>query len=319
MKVMHMPPGSPVNGGEGFDILLGFTWMLNREMSLWHERGSDGVITPGLRFPNRSGGGHSLIPYISHWDRSRSEIQAFTITSLEHNVVDNFWSPILRHGSGDADVLSSEGAEAPLSHTTKNFDEIGECILPPLSPDLRDRLDAIDRENAHALRNLHHRNDFEISDEDKLSYRDTCTEAYHRRLHDWPDSVGHLCQGEMQNTSTTEEYLRRTSDSASQHVAQIRLARRNQRSDQTHGYQWQPAERDSNSDATVKQMTDTHVDFWTTPDSSGRNLGSLDDDSFLKMHKKFFENLRNPARNRRAGLMRQFCLGQLDSISMLHH
>ena len=33
---------------------------------------------------------------------------------------------------------------------------------------------------------------------------------------------------------------------------------------------------------TVKQLTDTHVDFWTTPDSSGRNLGSLDDDSFLK-------------------------------------
>jgi hypothetical protein len=67
MKVMHMPLGSPVNGGEGFDILLGFTWMLNREMSLWHERGSDGVITPGLRFPNRSGGGtHTLIPYISH-------------------------------------------------------------------------------------------------------------------------------------------------------------------------------------------------------------------------------------------------------------
>ena len=27
----------------------------------------------------------------------------------------------------------------------------------------------------------------------------------------------------------------------------------------------------------------------------------------------FFENLRNPARNRRAGLMRQFCSGQLDS------
>jgi hypothetical protein len=221
MKVMHMPPGSPVDGGEGFDILLGFTWMLNREMSLWHERGSDGVITPGLRFPNRSGGGHTLISYISHWDRSRSEIQAFTITSLEHNVVDNFWSPILRHGSGDVDVFGLEGAEAPLSHTTKNFDEVVECILPPLSLDLRDRLDAVDRENAHALRNLHHKNDFEISDEDKLSYHDTCTEAYHRRLHDWLDSVGHLCRGEMQNTSTTEEYLRRTSDSASQHVAQI--------------------------------------------------------------------------------------------------
>jgi hypothetical protein len=29
---------------------------------------------------------------------------------------------------------------------------------------------------------------------------------------------------------------------------------------------------------------------------------------------KFFpENLRNPARSRRAGLMRQFCPGQLDS------
>jgi hypothetical protein len=27
----------------------------------------------------------------------------------------------------------------------------------------------------------------------------------------------------------------------------------------------------------------------------------------------FFENLRNPARDRRAGLMRQFCSGQLDS------
>ena len=280
MKVMHMPPGSPVNGGEGFDILLGFTWMLNREMSLWHERGADGVITPGLRFPNRSGGGtHTLIPYISHWDRSRSEIQAFTITSLEHNVVNNYWSPVLRHGSGDVDVLISEGAEAPLSHTTENFEEIDECNLPSLSPDLRDRLDAVDRENAHALRNLHRPDDFEISDEDKLTYRDTCTDAYHTRLHDWPGTVGHLCRGVMQATSTTEEYLRRTSDSASQHVAQIRLARRNQR-DQAPGYRWQPAERDSG--AVIDKLTDTHVDFWTTPDSSGRNLGSLDDESFLK-------------------------------------
>ena len=31
------------------------------------------------------------------------------------------------------------------------------------------------------------------------------------------------------------------------------------------------------------------------------------------MHDFFFENLRNPARIRRAGLMRQFCPGQLDS------
>ena len=29
----------------------------------------------------------------------------------------------------------------------------------------------------------------------------------------------------------------------------------------------------------------------------------------------FFENLRNPARNRRAGLMRQFRSGQLDSTT----
>ena len=31
------------------------------------------------------------------------------------------------------------------------------------------------------------------------------------------------------------------------------------------------------------------------------------------MHEIFFENLRDPARNRRAGLMRQFCPSQLDS------
>jgi hypothetical protein len=31
------------------------------------------------------------------------------------------------------------------------------------------------------------------------------------------------------------------------------------------------------------------------------------------MHEFFFENLRNPARSRRAGLMRQFRSGQLDS------
>jgi hypothetical protein len=31
------------------------------------------------------------------------------------------------------------------------------------------------------------------------------------------------------------------------------------------------------------------------------------------MHKFFPENLRNPARSRRAGLMRQFRFGQLDS------
>ena len=31
------------------------------------------------------------------------------------------------------------------------------------------------------------------------------------------------------------------------------------------------------------------------------------------MHNFFFENLRNPARSRRAGLMRQFRSGQLDS------
>ena len=36
------------------------------------------------------------------------------------------------------------------------------------------------------------------------------------------------------------------------------------------------------------------------------------------MHEFFFENLRNPARNRRAGLMRQFCPGQLDSINGNH-
>jgi hypothetical protein len=34
------------------------------------------------------------------------------------------------------------------------------------------------------------------------------------------------------------------------------------------------------------------------------------------MHEFFPENLRNPARNRRAGLMRQFRSGQLDSIAM---
>ena len=33
------------------------------------------------------------------------------------------------------------------------------------------------------------------------------------------------------------------------------------------------------------------------------------------MHEFFFENLRNPAHNRRAGLMRQFRSGQLDSKS----
>ena len=32
------------------------------------------------------------------------------------------------------------------------------------------------------------------------------------------------------------------------------------------------------------------------------------------MHEFFFENLRNPARNRSAGLMLHFCPGQLNSI-----
>ena len=35
------------------------------------------------------------------------------------------------------------------------------------------------------------------------------------------------------------------------------------------------------------------------------------------MHEFFFENLRNPARNRRAGLMHQFRSGQLDSRNLL--
>ena len=35
------------------------------------------------------------------------------------------------------------------------------------------------------------------------------------------------------------------------------------------------------------------------------------------MHDFFFENLRNPAHSRRAGLMRQFCPGQLDSTSYM--
>ena len=34
------------------------------------------------------------------------------------------------------------------------------------------------------------------------------------------------------------------------------------------------------------------------------------------MHEFFLENLRNPARNRRADLMRQFWSGQLDSIKL---
>jgi hypothetical protein len=34
------------------------------------------------------------------------------------------------------------------------------------------------------------------------------------------------------------------------------------------------------------------------------------------MHEFFFENLRNPARNRRAGLMHQFRPGQVYSINM---
>jgi hypothetical protein len=36
------------------------------------------------------------------------------------------------------------------------------------------------------------------------------------------------------------------------------------------------------------------------------------------MHELFLENLRNPARNRRAGLMRQFCPGQLYSMPCVH-
>jgi hypothetical protein len=35
------------------------------------------------------------------------------------------------------------------------------------------------------------------------------------------------------------------------------------------------------------------------------------------MHEIFFENLRNPARNRRAGLMRQFRFRQLDSTKFV--
>jgi hypothetical protein len=35
------------------------------------------------------------------------------------------------------------------------------------------------------------------------------------------------------------------------------------------------------------------------------------------MHEFFSENVRNPARSRRAGLMRQFSSGQLDSIQRL--
>ena len=266
MKVLHMPPGSPVNNGEGFDILLGFTWMLNREMSLWHERGSDGVITPGLRYPNSpSDGTHTLIPYVSHWDRSRSEIQAFTITSLEHNVLDNYWTPRLRRVDDDEDDIVLEGAEVQLP-------------LIPEDPDFK----GIDRDNSNSLKLLTQPDDFDICDEDRLGYRDTCTDAYYRRLnveplsHKCPDSPGHLCNGEMQPTTTTEAYLRETSASASQHVAQIRLASRNLRKNTA------AAGRDT--------LSDTHVDFWTTAVgetdypycASDATLGALDDEPFLR-------------------------------------
>ena len=36
------------------------------------------------------------------------------------------------------------------------------------------------------------------------------------------------------------------------------------------------------------------------------------------MHEFFFKKLRNPARDRRAGAMRQFCPGQLDSTAVTH-
>jgi hypothetical protein len=48
MKVMHMPPGCSDGNADGFDILLGFTWMLSREMTLSHRRDALGHKTPGL-------------------------------------------------------------------------------------------------------------------------------------------------------------------------------------------------------------------------------------------------------------------------------
>ena len=60
---------------------------------------------------------------------------------------------------------------------------------------------------------------------------------------------------------------------------------------------------------------------WQRPESGSRE-GKLSNPRARPARARciifFFENLRNPARSRRAGLMRQFCPSQLDSTVPVH-
>ena len=139
MKVMHMPPGCSHDSSDGFDILLGFTWMINREMTLWHSRNSAGEKIPGLRLPDET-----VIPYITTWDTSKSEMQAFLIRSHEPGLDRAFLCPAAsdiavraiapRASSAsstvvDVDIHSSEGGHRELEN--KPSTQTQKYIAPP--------------------------------------------------------------------------------------------------------------------------------------------------------------------------------------------
>ena len=105
MKVMHMPPGCSDGNADGFDILLGFTWMLSREMTLSHRRDALGHKTPGLLLPD-----DTLVPYKTTWDTSKSELQAFLIRSHEPDLGSTFLSP----AAGDVTLRACAATCAPI-------------------------------------------------------------------------------------------------------------------------------------------------------------------------------------------------------------
>ena len=90
---------------DGFDILLGFTWMLSREMTLSHRRDALGHKTPGLLLPD-----DTLVPYKTTWDTSKSELQAFLIRSHEPDLGSTFLSP----AAGDVTLRACAATCAPI-------------------------------------------------------------------------------------------------------------------------------------------------------------------------------------------------------------
>ena len=66
-RVYHMPDP------DTFDILLGHSFMLEHDVSVWNDSTSEGP-QHGIRFP-----GGTVLPFVEQWDRSKTEIQAFCV------------------------------------------------------------------------------------------------------------------------------------------------------------------------------------------------------------------------------------------------